>query len=147
MNSPRDITDFIEQMAGASGHFEPVDEQYYRAFVELTQAQVERLAVTVMLDQEKEARRLANSCDATAAAERVAKLVSNVFSAISIGLARFDAFGRLGFVARIGPEPTAEMDKALERRLAEIEPVIGNTVRRTLPWLLSHDITQGQLPL
>jgi hypothetical protein len=45
-----------------------------------------------------------NRTDPSAGA-RVANLVQNIFVGISIGLARFDAFGRLGFVARIGPEP------------------------------------------
>ena len=42
---PKDLIDFIEQMAAQSGHFEPVDEDYYRAFLQLTQSQVEKLAV------------------------------------------------------------------------------------------------------
>ena len=51
-------------------------------------------------------------------------------------------------VARVGPEPwDVDMDEALEERHAEIAPVIENTVRRTLPWLLSREVTQGQLPL
>jgi hypothetical protein len=120
---------------------------YYQAFLELTQPEVEKLAVAVMLDQEKEIRRLANTCAGLDAVERVAKLVRNVFTAISIGLGRFDVFGRLGFVGRVGPEPTVEMDEALNQRFAEIEPIITNTVRRTLPWLLSREVTQGQLPL
>jgi hypothetical protein len=46
---------------------------------------------------------------------------------ISIGLSRFDPFGRLVFVSRIGPKPwDVDMDDALERRYAEIAPVIEN---------------------
>ncbi|MEO8429814.1 MAG: hypothetical protein ABI651_22220 [Verrucomicrobiota bacterium] len=73
-----------------------------------------------MLDQEKEVR-------------RVAKLIRNAFTGISIGLARFDAFGRLGFVGRIGPDPSVEMDEAMERKFAVAETMITNIVRRTLP--------------
>ncbi len=40
-----------------------------------------------------------------------------------------------------------DMDDALERRYAEIAPMIENIVRRTLPWLLSREISQSQLPL
>ncbi len=78
---------------------------------------------------------------------RVAKLVRGVFTAISIGRARFDAFGRLGFVARLGPDPTQNLDKAMSQKFQLIEPMITNIVRRTLPWLLSREVSQGQLPL
>ncbi len=101
-----------------------------------------------MLDQEREVRRLAGGRADAAAVHRVAKLVQNVFHAISIGIARFDAFGRLGLVARIGLKPwEVDMNDALERRHAEIAPMIENIVRRTLPWLLSREISQSQLPL
>ena len=42
---PRDIIDEIEAIAAAHGRFEPVDEDYYQAFVDLTQPQVEDLAL------------------------------------------------------------------------------------------------------
>jgi hypothetical protein len=148
MNRPKDIIDAIEEIAGEVGYFEPVDENYYQAFLELTQPQIEKLAVAVMLDHEKEVRRLAGGQTSPAAVARVANLVQGVFYGISIGLARFDAFGRLGFVARIGPEPfEVNMDEPLKRRYTEIAPMIENIVRRTLPWLLSREITQSQLPL
>lgn len=144
---PKDIIDYIEAFAAENGHFEPVDEDYYQAFLELTQAQIEKLAVAVMLDQEKEVHRLAGGQTSEESVERVANLVRNMFTGISIGLARFAAFGRLGFVARIGPEPTVEMDEAMERKFELVEPMITNVVRRTLPWLLSREVNQSQLPL
>jgi hypothetical protein len=145
---PKDIIDAIERIAAEAGHFEPVDEDYYQAFLDLTQPQIEKLAIAVMLDHEREVRRIANGQTNPEAVARVSRHVRNIFTAIGIGLARFDAFGRLGFVARLGPEPfDVNMDEDLERRYAEIAPVIENIVRRTLPWLLSRDITQGQLPL
>ena len=61
MNRPKDIIDYIEALAAQNGHFEPVDEEYYQAFLELTQPQIEKLAVAVMLDHEKEVRRLHQS--------------------------------------------------------------------------------------
>jgi hypothetical protein len=147
MNRPKDIIDYIEALAAENGHFEPVDEDYYQAFLELTQPQIEKLAVAVMLDQEKEVRRLAAGRSNPESVERVARLVRNMFTGISIGLARFDAFGRLGFVARIGPEPTVEIDEEMQRKFELIEPMITNIVRRTLPWLLSREVSQSQLPI
>jgi len=148
MNRPKDIIDCIEQIAAQSGNFEPVDENYYQAFLELTQPQIEKLAVLVMLSHEQEVRRLAGGSTDPAAVDRVSKLVRNVFVGISIGLARFDAFGQLGFFARIGPEPfDVKMDDALNHRYEVIAPMITNIVRRTLPWLLSREVIQSQLPL
>ena len=98
-----------------------------------------------MLDHEREVRRLAGGRTDAAAVQRV---VRSFLHAISTGLARFDPFGRLVFVSRIGPKPwDVDTDDALERRYAEIAPMIENIVRRTLPWLLSREISQSQLPL
>ena len=146
-NRPKDLIDFVEQLAAQNGNIEAVDENYYQAFLELPQQQVEKLAVAVMLDQERETRRLAAGQTDSAAIARVAKFVEKNFWAISIGLLRFDAFGRLGFVSRIGFEPEPNTEDALNRRYEEIAPMIENIVRRTLPWLLSREISQTQLPL
>ena len=147
MNRPKDLIDFIEQMAAQSGYIEAVDENYYQAFLQLSQQQVEKLAVAVMLDQEREVRRLAGGKTDADTVARIAGFIQKVFWTISIGLARFDAFGRLGFVSRIGFDPEPNTDEALDRRYKEIAPIIENIVRRTLPWLLSREISQSQLPL
>lgn len=133
-----DIVDFIERMAAESGHFEPVDENYYRAFLHLTQQEIEKLAVAVMLAQEKEVRRLAGGRSTPQSVAEVARFIRAMFTAISFGVARFDAFGRLGFVARIGDDPTEEMWDAMDDRFQLIEPMITNTIRVALPWLLSR---------
>lgn len=144
---PRDALDFVEELAAERGAIAMVDEDYYQAFLNLNQHQIEKLAITLMLDHEREVRRLSGGKTDPDAVERVAKLVQNICVAISIGVARFDAFGRLGLVARIGFEPELNTNEALDRRHEEIAPVIINIVRRTLPWILSREITQAQLPL
>lgn len=150
MNDPsrsKDIIDHIEAIAAEQGHFEPVDENYYQAFVELNQPQIEKLAIALMLDQEKAVRQLAAGKTDPAAVARVSKFIRNMFTGISLGFARFDAFGNFGFVARIGFEPTVEMDEIMAEKFKLVEPMITNIVRRTLPWLLSREISQTQLPL
>lgn len=42
---------------------------------------------------------------------------------------------------------TVEMDAIMDEKFKRIEPVITNIVRRTLPWLLSREISQTQLAL
>lgn len=143
----KDIIAAIEALAAEQGRFEPVDENYYQAFVDLTQPQVEKLAIALLLDQDAVVRRLAGGKSDPAAVARVSKFVRDMFTGISLGFARFDAFGRFGFVARIGFEPTGEMDDAMAAKFQLIEPMITNIVRRTLPWLLSREISQSQLPL
>ena len=86
-------------------------------------------------------------CPSACGQARVSKFVRNMFTGISLGFARFDAFGNFGFVARIGFEPTVEMDEIMTEKFKLVEPMITNIVRRTLPWLLSREISQSQLPL
>jgi hypothetical protein len=50
-------------------------------------------------------------------------------------------------VARIGFEPTVEMDEIMAKKFEVVEPMITNIMRRTLPWLLSREFSQSQLPL
>ena len=146
-NRPRDVIDELEAICEKRGHVAMVDESDYRAFVDLTQPQVERLAIVVMLEHEKEVRRLAAGHTDEAAVERVAKLTRNAIKTISVGLIRVDSLGCLGFYARNGPEPSVEMQKAMVEKYDLIEPMLTNTVRRTLPWLLSREVSQGELPL
>jgi len=146
-NRPKDIIDQIEELAASHGHFEPVDEDYYQAFLDLNQPQIEKLAIALMLDQEKEVRRLAGAKADPEAVANVSRFLRNMFTGVSLGFARFDAFGNFGFVSRIGFEPTPEMDEAIERKFELVEPMIVNIVRRTLPWMLSRELSQTQLPL
>jgi hypothetical protein len=145
---PRDLIDAIEAVAAQQGNIEAVDADYYRDFINLTQAQVEKLVVAIMLEHDREVRRLAVTEPKSEAVIRVARLVQNIMFMIGVGLARFDVFGRLTFVSRVGPEPfEVNLDEALKTRLAAIEPVVANLVRRSLPWLLSREMSQGELGL
>lgn len=145
---PRDLIDAIQAIAAQRGVIEAVDEDYYRDFISLTQQQIEKLAVAIMLEHDREVRRLSGGKADERAIVEVARLVQNIMLAISIGLVRFDVFGRLTFVSRVGPEPwDVDLDEPLEQRRKEIEPIVANIVRRSLPWLLSRDMSQGQLAL
>jgi hypothetical protein len=70
-NDPGDIIDEIEKIAAEAGHFEAVDEDYYQAFIELTQPQIEKLAIALMLDQERPVRQLAGGKTDPAAVARI----------------------------------------------------------------------------
>lgn len=53
---PKDLIDFIEEMAAKDSNFLPVSGDYYQAFLDLSQPQVEKLAVAVILAVEEEVR-------------------------------------------------------------------------------------------
>lgn len=144
---PGDIIDFVQAQAAANGHFAPVDETYYQAFLTLTQTQLEKLVVVLLLDQEAAVRRAAAGKPEPEAIAGVATLVQHMLTGLSMGLARFDAFANFGFVAPVGSEPSEETQDAIDRKLEQMEPVVANTVRHTLPWLLSRDTAEGRLPL
>jgi hypothetical protein len=146
-NRSKDIIDYVEALSARKGAVCQVGPNYYSAFLHLTQLQVEKLVVVLLLEQEKEVRRLTSNKPSLQSIQRVASFIGKTLKVISIGLASFDCFGRLIITARIGSEPTAKMSDALERHLEKIQPVIENTVRKTLPWLLSRDVTQRNLPL
>lgn len=136
---PIEVLEVIDNWARDEGCFGSVDEDYYQAFVELTAPQVEKLAIAVMLAQEKEVRRLAKEFPYMEATERIARFISSAISIIGFGFMRFDPLGRVSIVSRVGPEPTSEMHAALLRCSTEREPIIATAVWRTLPWLLSYD--------
>ncbi len=143
---PREIIDYVEKICAESGDFEAVDEEYYQAFLHLTQSEIENMTVIMMLDRQKDIREIARD-HPDEAVQRVSKFMCDGYTSISLGLMRVDIFGRLRFFARIGPEPDLEMYRALEKRLDQIKPVVRRVVRRTLPWLLSLESSQGELPL
>lgn len=147
INRPKDIIDHIEALASEHGFVECVDESFYQAFLDLTQEQIEKLTLILMLDQERVVRQIASDKPEVESQERISQLLLSMFTALSTGLAQFDPFGNFGFVARVGEEPSEEMEQAIERKFELIKPIIGNVVRRTLPWLLSREVTQAQLPL
>lgn len=145
---PRDVIEAIEAIAAQQGMIEAVDADYYRDFLGLSQRQIENLAVAIMLEHEGEVRRLATQAETDAGVTKVATFVHATMTAIGIGLERFDVFGRLVFVSRIGPEPfDVDLSEEMEKRMQEITPIVANIVRRSLPWLLSREMSQGELGL
>jgi hypothetical protein len=144
-NRPRDMIDFVEKHCGENGSFQAVDESYYEEFLRLSHTEVERLVVSMMLDQEEEVRRIAHGHSGTTAVAKVSEFICSGLKIISIGLMRFDVFGRVGMCARIGSEPDDQANEALERKLEQMEPIVADEVARSLPWLLSRDGGQGRL--
>lgn len=63
-----------------------MDEDYYRDFISLTQTQIEKLAVAIMLEHDREVRRLSTGKEIKAAVAAVAHLVQSTMVAINVGL-------------------------------------------------------------
>jgi hypothetical protein len=145
---PRDLITAIEAIAAAHGNIEAIDEDYYRDFMALDADEFRRLIINVLLSHKKEIVRLSQGKDDSAACERVADFVPKVLFIISQGLMRCDAFGRLHFTSRIGPDAdTVGLSTALSDFLQDKRGEILATVRGTLPWHLRHLEWQGELPL
>lgn len=143
-----EVVDAITNIAAKGGHFAAVNQDYYQSFLDLTHPEIEQLSLVVMLDHEREVVRLAGGTNDAAAVERVAHMIRNVVHVISTGLAQIDVFGRLGFVARVGPEPwEVGMLAPLLERHEQLAPVITNLVRRSLPWILARAKDPNELPL
>jgi hypothetical protein len=140
---PGNALEAFQALCAEQGKFGVVDEEYYRAFLNLTRTQVESVAIALMLDNETTVRRLAAAhADPVA---RVARFIVNGFATLSTGILQFDAFGRPRCCAPIGPEPSQAMDAAIDARLEEIQPIVLDTVRHILPWLRSRP-AQGVPP-
>jgi hypothetical protein len=133
---PGNALEASQALCAEQGKFAAVDEEYYRAFLNLTPTQVESIAIALLLDNETTVRRLAVAhADPVA---RVARFLVNGFATLSTGILQFDAFGRPRCCAPIGPEPSEAMNAAIDARLEEIQPMVLGTVRHMLPWLESR---------
>jgi len=133
---PGNALEAFQALCAEQGKFAAVDQEYYRTFLSLTQAQVESIAIGLMLGHEATVRGLSGThADPVA---RVARFILNGFATLSTGILQFDAFGRPRSCAPIGPEPSQATDAAIDARLEEIQPIVLETVRHMLPWLVSR---------
>jgi hypothetical protein len=123
-------------LCAEQGKFASVDEEYYRTFLNLTNAEVESITIALMLGHGTTVRRLAASHADPAA--RVARFIVNGFATLSTGILQFDCFGRPRCCAPPGPDPSPTTDAAIEARLEEIRPWVLEKVRQALPWILSR---------
>lgn len=141
---PKDIIDAMQEIAAKNGSFQPVDEAYYESFLDLTAADFERLTIVMMLNHEKEIRRLSGGRTDADAIEAVAQFIARVLHIMSMGLGTLDGVANFGITARVGPEPSPEMAERLNKSRVEARPVIKDVVERFLPWLLTKEGKQGR---
>ncbi len=144
----KDLISAIEAIAAKHGDIAPVDEDYYRDFLNLSVDEWRRLVIQILLSHEKEVVRLSEQKHDPAACVRVADFVTKVFTPIGMGLMRCDPFGRLHFTSRIGPDSdslglSVEIDRFVER----MKPETLAAVRDFLPWQIRHLERQGELPM
>ncbi len=132
---PRDVIDELESLLAQSGHIAAVDEEYYRRFLALTDSEIEQLTVALLFSNRKAVRRTLAKKN-PAAPQQIKNLVGDMLGAMSIGLLRFDEFGRLGFFSRIGPDPwEAGVADALQEKCTATVPLVSRTVDRSLAWI------------
>ena len=144
---PKDLIDVIQETATKNGDFQSVDEDYYASFLDLTPTYIERLTIVIMLNHEKEMRRLSGGRTDAEAIKVIAQFVAHVLHMMSIGLGALDGMAAFGVTARVGPEPSTVMSARLLKEWDEPRPMIDEAVARFLPWLLAQQGRQGQLPI
>ncbi len=133
---PGDALEAFLALCAEQGKFASVDEEYYRTFLNLTNPEVESIAIALMVGHESVVRRLAASHPDPAA--RVTRFIANGLATLSTGILQFDSFGRPRCCAPLGPDPSPETEAAMDVRLEEMRPLVLDTVRQLLPWLLSR---------
>ena len=138
---------YVEALAAINGCVVELDQGYYDRFLGLSQQDVEKLTVMLMMDQSKSIWNITRGKSTNDAIEKAARLVNNIIYVMGNGLSVFNMFGSITMTARVGQLPTKQVGMAVKKKCADIEPIVSNTVRRTLPWFLSRDMAQGQLPL
>lgn len=144
---PKDLIDAIEEIAAKSGNFQQVDESYYLSFLELTAVDIERLTIVMMINQEKEVRRISAGRADADSIKAVGNFVTGSLRIMSFGLGTLDRIASFGITARVGPEPTSEMVERLNKYWDEQSRSIEDTVGRSLAWLLAQQNRQTQLPI
>jgi len=146
-NRPKDIIDHIEALAAAHGHFEPVDENYYQAFGGLEPAADRKARHRLMLGPGEGSPPARRQQDRPCCRGARFKICAEYVHRRQPRFCPLRCVWQFRLFARIGFEPTVEMDEIMAEKFKLVEPMITNIVRRTLPWLLSREVSQSQLPL
>ncbi len=143
----RDIIDHLEEIAARSGSFQKVSEATYQEFVNLSDSEIDRLSMVIMLNQEKDVDRLAGNLPKAEAVKRVTEFVEGFLWMIGRGFCAVDLHGGLVMTARDGPEPSDEMSEKIKLFRLRSRAVVEETVIRALPWFLEQKNRQRLLHL
>jgi hypothetical protein len=142
-----DLLDLLDQIGRRDGNVQAVGPHYYASFAALQPDEVERITMVLMLNHEKEVRRISKGSFDDPAIEAVSGFVERVFFVMEVGLGAIDGFGTFVMTARDGQEPTAEESAAMEHARESFRPWITDAVRRFLPWQLAQGNRQPSLAL
>ena len=143
----RDIIDHLEEIAARSGSFQKASEATYQEFVNLSDSEIDRLSMVIMLNQEKDVDRLAGNLPKAEAVKRVTEFVEGFLWMIGRGFCAVDLHGGLVMTARDGPEPSDEMSEKIKLFRLRSRAVVEETVIRALPWFLEQKNRQRLLHL
>lgn len=143
----KDIIDHIEELAAKSGSFQKVSEQTYQEFINLSDAEIDRLSVIIMLNQEKDVGRIAGNLSKAEAVKRVTEFVAGFLWMMGRGFCAVDIHGGLVMTARDGPDPSGETAEKMKRFRKTSQPLVEETVTRALPWFIEQKNRQRLLHL
>lgn len=143
----KDIIEHLEEIAARSGSFQKVSEKTYQEFINLSDAEIDRLSVVIMLNQEKDVDRLAGNLPKAEAVKRVTEFVDGFLWMIARGFCAVDIHGGLVMTARDGPDPSEKMSEKIELFRKRSRLLVEETVIRALPWFLEQKNRQRLLHL
>ncbi|MCC5835088.1 MAG: hypothetical protein JJU20_10175 [Opitutales bacterium] len=147
MTPDKDIIETIEKMALDGGWKTDIDEGYFEDFLKLSLDDLERLTVTLMFSKEKSIRRRYAEHPNTSQVPATVKEIETMLFLMSRGHLQINVFSRPQIAAIGNAHPTPEMEERLNAFLRKMHPFIHNTVQSALPWFLSRDKPQQELPL
>lgn len=135
---PKDIIDHVEAIAAGAGNVAALDDNYYESLIALTDKQIEKLVLAIMVDKESEVRRISAGSFDAASINGVSAFLQNGIKVMGLGLMMFGPFGTLQMFARVGSPSSELLELKVENAIREMEPVIRRTVALNLRWILSR---------
>lgn len=118
------ITEWLEDYLEKKGAVAEIGPEYYTEFLELTDKQMRSVIRLIIYGLDKEIRRMASDSSGRYKDEHIYKLVQNTLSLMAVGVIRFRADGALCMYKCLGPEPTPEVQKLLDEKVARCLPLI-----------------------
>ena len=135
---PRDIIDEVQKIAAEAGNIAALDDDYYECLINLSDPQIEKLVVAMMVDKENEVRRISAGVVDAHSIDGVTAFVHKGIKVIGLGLMMFGPFGTMQMYARVGGPSSELLELKVENAIREMEPVIWRTVASNLSWILSR---------
>ncbi len=128
-DDPRNILEGIEDMCEKAGCLKEVGPDFYRAVLELPDLEMTEVIFDLVRHQSGYLKKRILKDGEPAATH----FIQNMLHLVISGHIAFDEYGRIAFLKPVGPKPTTEMQRELDKRIENLEPLITDIIRKVLP--------------